>query len=92
MFRHVLPNVMAPVIVMAMLGMAHVILTAAALSFLGPGARPLTPEWGLMLNDGRAFMRITPHLPTFPGMAIMITVPAFNVLGDGLRDAPNPHA
>ncbi|MCL0037082.1 ABC transporter permease [Dehalococcoidia bacterium] len=86
MFRHVLPNVMAPVIVMATLGMAHVILAAAALSFLGLGAQPPTPEWGSMLNDGRAFMRSAPHLTIFPGLAIMVTVLAFNFLGDALRD------
>ncbi|MCL0097370.1 ABC transporter permease [Dehalococcoidia bacterium] len=86
MFRHVLPNVVAPVIVMATLGMAHVILAAAALSFLGLGAQPPTPEWGSMLNDGRAFMRSAPHLTIFPGLAIMVTVLAFNFLGDALRD------
>jgi len=90
MFRHVLPNVMAPVIVMATLGMAHVILAAAALSFLGLGAQPPTPEWGSMLNDGRAFMRTAPHLTIFPGLAIMVTVLAFNFLGDGLRDILDP--
>ena len=86
MFRHILPNVTAPVIVMATLGMAHVILAAAALSFLGLGAQPPTPEWGSMLNDGRAFMRSAPHLTIFPGLAIMVTVLAFNFLGDALRD------
>lgn len=90
MFRHVLPNVMAPVIVMATLGMAHVILAAAALSFLGLGAQPPAPEWGSMLNAGRAFMRTAPHLTVFPGLAIMVTVLAFNFLGDGLRDALDP--
>ncbi|MCL0066358.1 nickel ABC transporter permease subunit NikC [Thermodesulfovibrionales bacterium] len=90
MFRHILPNVMAPVIVMATLGMAHVILAAAALGFLGLGAQPPTPEWGSMLNDGRAFMRTAPHLTIFPGLAIMVTVLAFNFLGDGLRDVLDP--
>jgi peptide/nickel transport system permease protein len=90
MFRHILPNVMAPVIVMATLGMAHVILAAAALSFLGLGAQPPTPEWGSMLSAGRAFMRTAPHLTIFPGLAIMITVLAFNFLGDGLRDTFDP--
>lgn len=90
MFRHVLPNVMAPVIVMATLGMAHVILAAAALSFLGLGAQPPTPEWGSMLNAGRAFMRTAPHLTIFPGLVIMVTVLAFNFLGDGLRDVLDP--
>jgi peptide/nickel transport system permease protein len=90
MFRHILPNIMAPVVVMATLGMAHVILAAAALSFLGLGAQPPTPEWGSMLNGGRAFMRTAPHLTIFPGLAIMVTVLAFNFLGDGLRDALDP--
>ncbi len=90
MFRHILPNVMAPVIVMATLGMAHVILAAAALSFLGLGAQPPTPEWGSMLNAGRAFMRTAPHLTIFPGLVIMVTVLAFNFLGDGLRDTLDP--
>lgn len=90
MFRHILPNVTAPVIVMATLGMAHVILAAAALSFLGLGAQPPTPEWGSMLNNGRAFMRTAPHMTIFPGLAIMVTVLAFNFLGDGLRDVLDP--
>ena len=90
MTRHILPNVMAPVIVLATLDMAFIILAAAGLSFLGLGAQPPTPEWGSMLNNGRAFMRTAPHLTTFPGLAIMITVLAFNFLGDGLRDALDP--
>jgi len=83
---HILPNVVTPIIVMVTLGMGNVILAAASLSFLGLGAQPPTPEWGTMLNNGRAFMRMAPYLTTFPGMAIMITVLAFNLLGDGLRD------
>ena len=90
LLRHILPNVMAPVIVMATLGMGYVILAAAGLSFLGLGAQPPTPVWGAMLNSGRAFMRTAPHLTTFPGLAIMITVLAFNLLGDGLRDIFDP--
>ncbi len=90
MIRHILPNVMAPVIVLATLDMAFIILAAAGMSFLGLGAQPPIPEWGSMLNSGRAFMRIAPHLTTFPGLAIMITVLAFNFLGDGLRDALDP--
>ena len=90
--RHILPNVIAPVIPLAMLGIGYVILAVAGLSFLGLGAQPPTPEWGAMLNDGRAFMRSTPHLMIFPGLAIMITVLAFNLLGDGLRDALDPRA
>ena len=89
-FTHILPNVMAPVIVMATLGMAHVILSAAALSFLGLGMQPPHAEWGSMLNAGRPFMRTAPHLTVYPGLAIMIAVLAFNFLGDGLRDALDP--
>ncbi|MFW0861271.1 MAG: nickel transporter permease [Dethiobacter sp.] len=90
MLRHILPNVMAPVIVMATLGMAHVILAATALSFLGLGVQSPDAEWGSMLNAGRLFMRTAPHMTVFPGLAIMITVLAFNFLGDGLRDALDP--
>jgi len=90
MFRHVLPEALSPVIVMATLGMGWTILSAAALSFLGLGAQPPMPEWGSMLNDGRAFMRAAPQLTTFPGLAIMVTVLAFNFIGDGLRDALDP--
>ncbi len=90
MTRHILPNVMAPVIVLATLDMAFIILAAAGLSFLGLGAQPPTPEWGSMLNNGRAFIQTAPHLTTFPGLAIMVAVLAFNFLGDGLRDILDP--
>ncbi len=90
MTRHILPNVMAPVIVLATLDMAFIILAAAGLSFLGLGAQPPTPEWGSMLNSGRAFIQTAPHLTTFPGLAIMVAVLAFNFLGDGLRDILDP--
>ena len=90
--RHILPNVIAPVIPLAMLGIGYVILAVAGLSFLGLGAQPPMPEWGAMLNDGRAFMRSAPHLMIFPGLAIMVTVLAFNLVGDGLRDALDPRA
>ncbi|OFV68656.1 MAG: nickel ABC transporter permease [Candidatus Syntrophoarchaeum caldarius] len=88
--RHVLPNILSPLIVMATLGVGYIILTAAGLSFLGLGVQPPTPEWGAMLNDGRLFMRSAPHIMIFPGLAIMITVLAFNFLGDGLRDVMDP--
>jgi len=91
MFRHILPNCLAPIVVMATLGMGHIILAAAALSFLGLGAQPPTPEWGAMLNSARTFMRSHSYLMTFPGLAIMLTVLGFNLLGDGLRDALDPH-
>ena len=88
--RHVLPNIISPVIVIATLGIGYVILAAAGMSFLGLGAQPPTPEWGSMLDDGRLFMRKAPHIMIFPGLAIMITVLAFNFLGDGLRDEMDP--
>ncbi len=88
--RHVLPNTLSPLIVMATLGVGYIILTAAGLSFLKLGVQPPTPEWGAMLNDGRLFMRSAPHIMIFPGLAIMITVLAFNFLGDGLRDVMDP--
>jgi peptide/nickel transport system permease protein len=90
LIHHILPNVIAPVIVMATLGIGHTILAAAGLSFLGLGAQPPIPVWGAMLNNGKAFMRTAPHLTIFPGLAIMITVLAFNFLGDGLRDLLDP--
>lgn len=90
MIRHILPEVMAPVIVMATLAMGWTILGAAALSFLGLGIQPPMAEWGSMLNSGRPFMRTAPYLMTFAGLAIMATVLAFNFLGDGLRDALDP--
>ncbi|HEY66021.1 MAG TPA: ABC transporter permease [Caldilineae bacterium] len=89
--HHIIPNVMAPVIVLATLDMGHVILSISALSFLGLGAQPPTPEWGAMLNEGRPFMQSAPHLMIFPGLMIMLTVLAFNLLGDGLRDALDPY-
>jgi peptide/nickel transport system permease protein len=87
---HVLPNSIAPVIVSATMGIGGAILTAAALGFLGLGAQPPAPEWGQMVSDGVPFLRQTPHLVFFPGMAIMFTVLGFNLLGDGLRDALDP--
>lgn len=88
--RHILPNAIAPIIVVATLGMAPVILAATSLGFLGLGVQPPTSEWGMMLNDGRLFMRRAPYLTIFPGLAIMITILAFNLFGDGLRDALDP--
>lgn len=89
-FRHVFPNSVAPVIVSATLGIGSAILTAAALGFLGLGAQPPAPEWGAMIADGVPFLRQSPHLVFFPGMAIMLSVLGFNLLGDGLRDALDP--
>lgn len=90
MRRHVLPNVVAPIIVLATLGVAAAILWAAALSFLGLGSQPPTPEWGRMLAEGRNYLREQWWIATFPGVAIMLTVLAMNLLGDGLRDVLDP--
>ena len=90
LFRVVLPNAMTPLIVIGTLGIATAILDAAALSFLGLGAQPPTPEWGSMLGKDRNQVFTSPHLVFFPGFAIMLTVLSFNLLGDGLRDALDP--
>lgn len=90
LLRHVLPNILAPVIVLASLGVATAILTAASLSFLGLGAQPPEPEWGAMLSTGRSYIRRAWWITVFPGLAIMITVLAFNLFGDGLRDILDP--
>ncbi len=89
-YRHILPNVLTPVLVLATLGVASAILIGAALSFLGLGAQPPTAEWGIMLADGRQFMRSAWWIMAFPGLAITITVMAANLIGDGLRDAFDP--
>lgn len=89
-FKHILPNVVSPIIVQATLRIATAVLTASGLSFLGLGAQPPEPEWGAMLNDGRTYMKTAPHLMLFPGMMIAIVVLAFNIFGDGLRDALDP--
>ena len=90
LFRRILPNAVPPLIVQGTLGIATAILDAAALSFLGLGAQPPTAEWGTMLGSERNQIFTAPHLVFFPGLAIMITVLAFNLLGDGLRDAIDP--
>jgi ABC-type dipeptide/oligopeptide/nickel transport system permease subunit len=90
LFYRILPNALPPLIVQGTLGIATAILDAAALSFLGLGAQPPTPEWGTMLGSERNQVFTAPHLVFFPGLAIMITVLAFNLLGDGLRDALDP--
>jgi peptide/nickel transport system permease protein len=90
LFGHVLPNSMTPLIVAGTLGIATAILDAAALSFLGLGAQPPTPEWGSMIGQERNQVFTAPHLIIFPGLALMLTVLAFNLLGDGLRDALDP--
>ncbi len=90
LFRNVLPNCLTPLIVQATLGIATAILDAAGLSFLGLGAQPPTPEWGAMLGSGRGSVFTAPHIVFFPGIAIMLLVLGFNLLGDGLRDALDP--
>ena len=87
---HILPNAFSPLIVSFAMGVANSVVSAASLSFIGLGIQPPTPEWGAMLSAGRAYIRDYPHLELFPGIAIMITVLALNLLGDGLRDALDP--
>jgi peptide/nickel transport system permease protein len=86
----IMPNVMAPVIIMVTLMMADTILIEATLSFLGMGAQPPIPSWGSILSSGRSYLRLAPWVTFFPGLAIMLTVLGFNMLGDGLRDALDP--
>jgi peptide/nickel transport system permease protein len=88
--RYILPNVVAPIIVTATLGLGTAILSAAALSFLGLGSQPPQPEWGRMLSEGRDYLREAWWISTFPGLGIMLTVLAMNLLGDGLRDVLDP--
>jgi len=90
MFFHILPNVMAPIIVITTTGIAGAIISGAALSFLGLGVQPPTPEWGVMLSEGRQDLRAAWWIATFPGLAIMFTVMGINLLGDGLRDILDP--
>ncbi|MFO7956284.1 MAG: ABC transporter permease subunit [Candidatus Brocadiia bacterium] len=89
--RHILPNCVSPLIVMATFGLGHMVLAASALSFLGLGVQPPTPEWGAMLNRGRDFLLVAPHVMTWPGLAITVTVLGFNLAGDTLRDAMDVH-
>ncbi len=90
MFRHILPNILAPLVVMATLRVASAIITASALSFLGLGVQPPTPEWGKLLAEGQEFIVYAWWVAFFPGLAIMLTVFSINLLGDGLRDALDP--
>lgn len=87
LIRHIMPNAVAPIIVYATMSIGGAILTEAALSFLGMGVQPPDPSWGNMLSDARSFMQSAPHMMLFPGLAILTTVLAFVLLGDGLRDA-----
>jgi len=88
--RHVLPNVLSPLVVQASLRMATALLLASSLSFLGLGVQPPMPEWGAMLANGRSYLSTSPHVVLFPGLAIMAVTLGFNLLGDGLRDVFDP--
>ncbi|MCC6174828.1 MAG: ABC transporter permease [Chloroflexi bacterium] len=90
--RHIAPNILAPLITQASLAFSTAILAEAALSFLGLGTQPPEPSWGLMLGSGRKFMEVAPWLAVYPGLAIMLAVLGFNLLGDGLRDVLDPRA
>ncbi|MBI2159328.1 MAG: ABC transporter permease [Candidatus Rokubacteria bacterium] len=89
-FRHVLPNVLAPIIVQGALRVSGAIITEAGLSFLGLGPPPPTPVWGSMIAEGRNFIVMAPHISTIPGVALMLTVVGLNLFGDGLRDTLDP--
>jgi peptide/nickel transport system permease protein len=88
--RHLLPNILAPILVVATLGISNAVLAAAELSFLGLGVQPGVPEWGSMLSDGRLYLRTAPYIMIFPGLAITLTVLAFNMLGEGLGEMLDP--
>jgi len=90
MTRHVFPQIISPLLVFTSLNMASVVLALAALGYLGLGAQPPTPEWGVMLSRARVYMLSAPHLVVFPGFAIAALVLALNLIGDGLRDALDP--
>jgi peptide/nickel transport system permease protein len=92
MVRHILPNIMQPVIVQAAIGMAGAVLAEGTMSFLGLGVPPPTASWGSMLNDGRGHLFDAPHLVLFPALAVMLAVLAFNFIGDGLRDYLDPRS
>jgi peptide/nickel transport system permease protein len=90
LWRHILPNCLAPIVVQFTLRLGTVVVIASGLSFLGLGAQPPSPEWGAMLSTAREYIRTAPHLSIFPGMAILLLVLGWNVLGDGLTEALNP--
>lgn len=87
---HVIPNAVGPIIVNGMMNIAGIIMSAAGLSYIGMGINPPTPEWGSMLSEATQFMRTTPHVVIFPGIAIVVTALCFNLVGDGLADAIDP--
>lgn len=90
LFKHILPNALSPIIVAATLDVGWMIIAASGMSFLGLGAQPPMAEWGVMLSDGKDFLRVAPHISLLPGMAIFMVVLSLNLLGDGLRDALDP--
>jgi ABC-type dipeptide/oligopeptide/nickel transport system permease subunit len=90
LFRHILPNIVAPIIVISTLQIASAILTESALSFLGLGAPPPTPEWGAILTNAKDDLATSPYMAIFPGAALVLTILGFNLLGDGLRDVLDP--
>ena len=90
MFRHILPNCLSPIIVQATLDMGYIILAIAGLGFLGLGTQPPAADWGVMVSDGREFFMIQWWISTFSGAAIFLTVLAFNLVGDGIREALDP--
>lgn len=90
--RHLVPNLLPPLLIQATFGLAAAIIAEGSLSFLGLGVEPPTPSWGAMLNEGRQFLLVAPHLTTYPGLAIMLTVLALNLVGDGLQDRLEPRA
>ena len=90
LFLQVLPNCIAPILVLVTLDFAHAILVESSLSFLGLGFPPPAPSWGLMLSEARGYMELAPHVAIFPGLAISLTILGFNLLGDGLRDVFDP--
>ena len=92
LFRHILPNVVSPIVVQTAVCLSYAILIESALSYLGLGVQPPTPSWGTILNEGREFLALAPWVSLFPGGAIMLAVLAFNVIGDGLRDALDPRS
>lgn len=92
MARHILPNIIGPIVVLATLDLGHIILMISSLSFLGLGIQPPNPEWGAMLNDARTYIDQAPHLVFLPGLCILLTVLACNLLGDGLRAAIDPRS
>ena len=89
--RHLLPNLLPPLLIQATFGLAAAIVAEGSLSFLGLGVEPPTPSWGAMLNEGRQFLLVAPHLTTYPGVAIMLTVVALNLVGDALQEKLAPH-